>query len=759
MDELNHNTFRQKGQTMSTRYMHLQCEDCGKRLKVSAAKAGKTGQCPQCGARIPIPPPCPEGNAHDSGHKTSFSPERTTTGGAGWTRSPWLTAAWIGAVVMAMLLGGYLFYNHLAASSARKQVRRQLARASSALDGRNLKQCRSILQSASTTLDQAGIESGDMRDKLESLTARMLRRAAELKLRKAERQMRQRDYDRSRSTLARARRLLRQRKLTDSPIGEQITEYLRHLNRGDVLYKGQWMRRERAEKRSKGYLKYKGRWVKKQDVPNLKKGLVKYRGEWVSPREKANRKMGLVQFRGEWITPEQARQRKHGLVIPIIGAINSRTAQIVQEGVEKALRQDIGTVVLYIDSPGGAIQSATYIAGQLDRLRKRHLCAFISSRVQGGAWSAGAFLAFCCDTIYMTPGACVGAAQSVVTTPDGMMVPTKELPAGAKFESTWVGKFRSRAQQNGYPGAIAVAMTKQDATLWVRHRSGNDPSFRISDRRPGQDGWSRLDDDEGLLSLTASEMERFGLATIVRSQDQFVKRLDLKNDPLARDSFFAQQFSKLVALHKKQQQALQRFKKLLSRLDKEWTALQVHGDMKEPRATARENTQHLTESKARVRRIHDLCKSLLQIARQYPAMGIPQDLLAAINNIRKFSETFLREVVPEAEEQIDKQRHVEKKSRQLRKVAKQVERLYLRFRRLCNKADALFQEGMYSRQPRQYVEAARQCLSDAGACLKQIDGIARRYPDLNISRNKLRASYNMLKDYYEQLGRLSQRLH
>jgi membrane-bound serine protease (ClpP class) len=82
------------------------------------------------------------------------------------------------------------------------------------------------------------------------------------------------------------------------------------------------------------------------------------------------------------------------------------------------------------------------------------------SGVTGGAWSAGAYLAFSCRKLYLHPGTVIGAASPVTDTPEG------PRPVEEKYISAVREKFRARAEQNGYPANLAVAMVDKDLEVF-----------------------------------------------------------------------------------------------------------------------------------------------------------------------------------------------------------------------------------------------------------------------------------------------------
>ncbi len=153
------------------------------------------------------------------------------------------------------------------------------------------------------------------------------------------------------------------------------------------------------------------------------------------------------------------------IFIPISGVIYDSTVAFVQKKIDER-RKIAKVVVLDLDTPGGLVRAAEATAKIVEANRQLRFIAFISGAEHSGAWSAGAFMAFCCQEIYMSPGKAIGAAM-VITTEGGITRRAKP-----KFESLFATRMRAIAQRNGHSSAVAQAMTLAETELW-RVKSGD----------------------------------------------------------------------------------------------------------------------------------------------------------------------------------------------------------------------------------------------------------------------------------------------
>ncbi|WP_242919647.1 NfeD family protein [Pontibacter liquoris] len=147
------------------------------------------------------------------------------------------------------------------------------------------------------------------------------------------------------------------------------------------------------------------------------------------------------------------RQQQKVFIMEVQAEIDPRTNRYIKQALQEATQIGADHVLLVLDTFGGALQDA-------DEIRKRLLeypkpvYVFINKN----AASAGALISLACDSIYMAPGANIGAATVVGA--DGAAAP-------GKYQSYMRSIMRSTAEANGRNPHLAEAMVEAsvDSTL------------------------------------------------------------------------------------------------------------------------------------------------------------------------------------------------------------------------------------------------------------------------------------------------------
>ncbi|HEY4652328.1 MAG TPA: nodulation protein NfeD, partial [Pontibacter sp.] len=146
-------------------------------------------------------------------------------------------------------------------------------------------------------------------------------------------------------------------------------------------------------------------------------------------------------------------QKQKVLLMEITSEIDPRTNRYTELALQHATEVKADHVLLVLDTFGGALNDA-------DAIRKRILeypkpvYVFINKN----AASAGALISLACDSIYMAPGANIGAATVVSATGEA---------APGKYQSYMRSIMRSTAEANGRNPRLAEAMVdaSTDSTL------------------------------------------------------------------------------------------------------------------------------------------------------------------------------------------------------------------------------------------------------------------------------------------------------
>ena len=133
--------------------------------------------------------------------------------------------------------------------------------------------------------------------------------------------------------------------------------------------------------------------------------------------------------------------------IAVTGTVENGLAPYVARGLREAEAAGAAAAYLDIDTPGGRVDAAERIS---DAIRRAEVpvYAFVNPR----AFSAGALIAISARTVYMRPGAVMGAATPV----DG-----EGQRAPEKMVSALRAEFRAVAEERGLDPRIAEAMVDE----------------------------------------------------------------------------------------------------------------------------------------------------------------------------------------------------------------------------------------------------------------------------------------------------------
>ena len=169
------------------------------------------------------------------------------------------------------------------------------------------------------------------------------------------------------------------------------------------------------------------------------------------------------------------------VVIPVRQQIAKPELFILRRGLKEAIEQNVDTIVLDMETPGGALDVTFEMLKALDKFPGKTI-TYINSE----AISAGALISAATDEIYFAPDAVIGAAAPVLST--GAEIDSTML---AKIVSYLKARVRSISEGKGYRGQVISAMIDMDM------------EFKIGDELIKGKG--------ELLSLTAAEaMKTYG---------------------------------------------------------------------------------------------------------------------------------------------------------------------------------------------------------------------------------------------------------
>ncbi|QDH79441.1 nodulation protein NfeD [Echinicola soli] len=155
-------------------------------------------------------------------------------------------------------------------------------------------------------------------------------------------------------------------------------------------------------------------------------------------------------------------------VLEIQDNIDPRMNRKVQMALEEATSIEADILLIHMDTYGGAVNDA-------DDIRTMLLEAKIPtiSFIDKDAASAGALISIACDSIYMAPGASIGAA-TVVMGGSGEAAPDK-------YQSYMRSMMRSTAEANGRDPKIAEAMVDERIEIEGITTEGSVITFSVSE--------------------------------------------------------------------------------------------------------------------------------------------------------------------------------------------------------------------------------------------------------------------------------------
>jgi len=160
-------------------------------------------------------------------------------------------------------------------------------------------------------------------------------------------------------------------------------------------------------------------------------------------------------------------QEKKVLVMEIKDVIDPRMHRYVDLALKEANNIKAELVIIEMDTYGGVLTDAKEIVDKLMHY-SNPVWVFINS----DAASAGALISIACDSIYMSPGASIGAATVV----DG-----QGEKAPDKYQSYMRSIMRSTAEENGRNPRIAEGMVDEDLEIEGVKKAGEVITFSTSE--------------------------------------------------------------------------------------------------------------------------------------------------------------------------------------------------------------------------------------------------------------------------------------
>ncbi len=221
---------------------------------------------------------------------------------------------------------------------------------------------------------------------------------------------------------------------------------------------------------------------------------------------------------------EKAAAPAKVVIVPLVGELDASHVALVKRAAKRIKEEKPALVLFEIDTPGGRIDYMLTVGEEMMNLAPLPTAAYVrpmgQGGITGGAWSAGAFLALSCKKLYMYPGTVIGAAAPVAQTAEG-----GAEPVGEKYVSAFREKFRARAEQNGYPPDLAVAMVDKDMEVFEVEVDGKKLYLTTGEMEKLRAGgkqfeWPKTpyDSKDKLLTMTDRQVAEAGMGRVAESR-------------------------------------------------------------------------------------------------------------------------------------------------------------------------------------------------------------------------------------------------
>ena len=202
-------------------------------------------------------------------------------------------------------------------------------------------------------------------------------------------------------------------------------------------------------------------------------------------------------------------------VISIDGEINDFTERNLEANLAAAKQAGAKTIILRLDTPGGAVVSALAMSNLIKRQGDVHVIAFVDTM----ALSAGSMLAVACDEIVMRPNSLIGDCAPILVGPGGLE--TLGAAERAKMESPILAEFYDSAERNGYDKLLVSAMVQYSVVVHAvdgpngERRYVNDADYTkllAQGWKPAAGIPDPLDGPNQLLTVNSNLAQKIGLS-------------------------------------------------------------------------------------------------------------------------------------------------------------------------------------------------------------------------------------------------------
>jgi membrane-bound serine protease (ClpP class) len=166
--------------------------------------------------------------------------------------------------------------------------------------------------------------------------------------------------------------------------------------------------------------------------------------------------MPAIVARGEEAAAEKSRPAKV-VIIPIRAQIAKPELFILRRGLKKAIEEKVDTIVLDMETPGGALDVTFDMLKALEKFPGKTV-----TYINREAISAGALISAGTDEIHFAPAGVIGAAAPVLATGAEIDETMRQ-----KIVSYLKARVRSISEGKGYRGEVISAMIDKDFELKI----------------------------------------------------------------------------------------------------------------------------------------------------------------------------------------------------------------------------------------------------------------------------------------------------
>lgn len=172
--------------------------------------------------------------------------------------------------------------------------------------------------------------------------------------------------------------------------------------------------------------------------------------------------VALLPSGGLAVTPpgNQRHSPAQVVIIPVRAQIAQPELYILRRGLKEAIAHHVDTIVLDMETPGGALDVTFEMLKALEKFPGKTV-----TYVNREAISAGALIAAGTDAIYFAPGGVIGAAAPVLVTGGDL-----DATMRGKIVSYLKARVRALSEGKGYRGAVISAMIDMDSELKIGDR-------------------------------------------------------------------------------------------------------------------------------------------------------------------------------------------------------------------------------------------------------------------------------------------------